>query len=376
MKIVACKNCGTQLKMPEIVRPDMRIRCPNCGRGLILSGSQPNPAPAEPQDSFPPCEKPKDIASLPYGEELVPQDLREDQRKADDTPVETSVTLDSHSRIPEPAGDAGEDIWTIMEEEKRWREQTDVVEEEEMIGKSGKSPLVEILAYPATLLGLSLGFVFLGPKIIRLAMQFVSAMLPAFAPVLFIPFLLISMITKFIELFTTAYMFWYICVSIERSARGERHIPETLWMDEGFWDSFRRLCHVLACVLICLGPAMINVGWYGYSSDFWVLLLPGVFFLPAAMLGVSIRHSIDGLNPYFILKTICKAPRGYLMLAVIFEASVAVVAVFVLLQFAPLPGVLKLLLRGGYIYMLFVLAHITGRFFFNNRDKLEWLENR
>jgi hypothetical protein len=133
----------------------------------------------------------------------------------------------------------------------------------------------------------------------------------------------------------------------------------------------------------------------------WLLLGLGVFFMPMVLLATVMFGSFNGLNPAIIIPSIFNTflSYGVVLLAFCVPAGIIVVvstflpeetvgvfgyilrAVGTTLTFATglpfsLPehriGIISFLLRGVYAYLALVAAHILGRFYYRNKERLYW----
>jgi hypothetical protein len=162
------------------------------------------------------------------------------------------------------------------------------------------------------------------------------------------------------------------------------------------------LLRTASCVFICVGPSLT---YYSITNRLdWIcrlLLGCGVFFLPMALLATVMFGSFDGLNPIIIITSIFSTFFRYCLVLSAFCVPMAIavglsiglpkhtVGVFgyvlrgvgTLLTFATglpmsLPeytiGIISFLLRGVYAYLALVAAHILGRFYYRNAEKLYW----
>jgi len=166
-----------------------------------------------------------------------------------------------------------------------------------------------------------------------------------------------------------SYVLYYIAHCLFESTKGRRRasdIPTSGTFNIG--DLLSQVILLLGCVAICLWPAAVYY-LIKQQSDlrFWILSGCGIFFLPMSFLRGVMFDSFDAINPILIVWSILKTFLPYCGLVLFFLAVGGfIVAV---LPKIPLWG---LLAQGVKIYLIFVLAHRLGWFYWWYKDKLGW----
>lgn len=260
---------------------------------------------------------------------------------------------------------------------------------------------IDVFCYPISVPGLTiLGIYMLTAVVLRLAGLGLSVVVGYFG------FLSMPVVLALaaVDLIVTAYVFWYFGMCIHESAGGGVRAPEILNKNiaEDTFEMVLELLRILSCVFICLGPGLT---YYSITDRldwiYWLLLGLGIFFMPMALLATVMFGSFSGLNPIIIITSIFSTFFRYCLVLLAFCVPVAIavglsiglpkhtVGVFgyvlrgvgTILTFATglplsLPahttGIISFLLRGVYAYIAFVAAHILGRFYYRNAERLYW----
>lgn len=193
-------------------------------------------------------------------------------------------------------------------------------------------------------------------------------LLPFFGSLIFILGILIGM-----------YMFWYITECIHDSAAGRIRAPEAFAISS-VGDMYSQCLHIVGCYLIFAGPAGFYRLWIQrMDAIFWVLLAYGIFFFPMGLLACVMFDSIRGLNPVLLLGSIFSTFFQYCGLVLLVAAIALAVGFFTHIQGTEnveQNGVsrmfLEMLFYGIMLYATFVVAHLLGRFYWRNQEKLNW----
>lgn len=219
---------------------------------------------------------------------------------------------------------------------------------------------IDIFLYPiCTPCLVTIGIVIIIPLLLNLAM----GLLGPFGILLIGP-------GMFVNFLISMYFLWYLAECIRDSAEGGIRAPETLANAPSLGELFCQLFRLLICILIFAGP----VGYYFIKTDrtdaiFWSLLAFAVFFLPIGLLAVSLFDSIRGLNPFLLIGSVFSTHFIYFALVVILWAIVLSV-IFIL---KTLSSIWAVFLSVYFImYILFILAHLLGRFYWRYQEKLNW----
>lgn len=166
-----------------------------------------------------------------------------------------------------------------------------------------------------------------------------------------------------------SYMCYYIADCVISSSKGNRRaaevsIPNTI----SIGDFISQAVLLIGCTAICLAPVLLySVLVKRTDLWFWALAAYGTFFLPMSLLRGIMFDAFDALNPIEIVRSICRALLPYCGLVLFF----LVVGGFIAEVIPRLPfwEFLKQTLK---VYLVFVLAHRLGWFYWWYKDKLGW----
>jgi hypothetical protein len=166
-----------------------------------------------------------------------------------------------------------------------------------------------------------------------------------------------------------SYVLYYIALCIFNSTKGRRRAPDipiSGTFDIG--DLASQAILLLGCVAICFWPAAI---YYLIKSQtdswFWLLSACGTFFLPMTFLRGVMFDSFDALNPVSIIWSIIKTFLPYCWLVLFFFTVGGLIAAVL-----PKLPIWSALTQAVKIYLIFILAHRVGWFYWQHEDKLDW----
>ncbi|UCG56859.1 MAG: hypothetical protein JSU70_18575 [Phycisphaerales bacterium] len=244
-----------------------------------------------------------------------------------------------------------------------------ILEEDPPLSDECKLPwLIDALLYPISAAGMIhiAVFIFL-PRLVSLLVGLLSSFL---APILrqgtaYIIFLLTA---PFYIVFG-CYVFYYIAYCVFNSSKGTRRASDAPILDTfSAADLASQVILLVGCMAICLWPAAV---YYVLTkrTDLPFLLLSalGVFFLPMSFLRGVMFDSFDALNPARIIQSICSTFVSYCGL-VLFFLVLGGAIVFVLWPLSLWRFVSEIIT----FYVIFVLAHRLGWFYWWHKDRLDW----
>jgi uncharacterized membrane protein len=168
------------------------------------------------------------------------------------------------------------------------------------------------------------------------------------------------------------YLFSYLSNVAATSARGSDANPgwpEFIHVGD---DIVRPFFHGSCLLAACLGPGVAAAYWVHFQAGTALVFL-GLFFLPMALLTVSLADSIRGLNPTLLVSAIGKAPGAYLLAGLTFLAVLGVsgglkyegsLLKIPFLRFLP-----SLVLYFVLLYGLVWVMRIMGLFYRTYRDR-------
>jgi len=253
-----------------------------------------------------------------------------------------------------------------------------ILEEEPPLSSECKLPwIIDAFLYPINASGMiHIAIFVLLPRLVGLAVSLLTMML---SPVLgrqgtgyIITFLTIPFYIVFY-----GYMFYYIPYCVFDSTKGNRRAPDIpIQGTFNVMDFISQMILLLGCVAICMWPAGVYYGvYYGLSRYdltrqvdwfLWLLVVTGVFFLPMSLLRGIMFDSFDALSPIELVLGIVHTFAAYLGLVLFFLLlSTLLKAVKWLVPLSFLADAMR-------FYLIFVLAHRLGWFYWWHKDKLDW----
>jgi len=238
-----------------------------------------------------------------------------------------------------------------------------IIEEPQLEIKSKLPRFVDVLLYPASLHGISYIAIFLFLSIlINLIDKFVFSYAYYYGGVF----------SAILSILLFGYIIYYFGYCIFDSSKGNKRAPDiSIAHTPNQRDLISQILYLLGAFAICFWPTAV---YYIFTEQrdlrFWVLWGCGMFFLPVSLLRVVLFDAIDALNPIMIIGSILKTFLPYCGLVLsfcVFGGFAA--AVFWLLKCLP---VLHFFSNVAGFYLAFVAAHLLGRFYWQNKDKLDW----
>ena len=244
-----------------------------------------------------------------------------------------------------------------------------ILEEEPPLADECKLPwLVDAFLYPISASGIvNLAVFVLLPRFVSFLVGVLAALLRPFLR-FGTPYIILFLTVPFYVVFG-CYVCYYIAHCVIDSSKGHRRasdIPIANTFDVG--DLISQTIVLVGCVAVCLWPvAVYYVLTQRTDVWFWLLSACGIFFLPMSFLAGVMFDSFDALNPLRVIRSICRTFLPYCGLALL----VCTIGGFVAAVSPRLP-VWVFVRRGIEIYLVFVLAHRLGWFYWWHKDKLNW----
>ena len=248
-----------------------------------------------------------------------------------------------------------------------------ILEEEPPLSSECKLPwIIDAFLYPISASGMiHIALFVLLPRLVGLAVSLLTMML---YPVLrhgtgyIITFLTIPFYIVFY-----GYMFYYISYCVFDITKGDRRAPDIpIQGTFNVMDLISQMILLLGCVAICMWLAGVYYGlircdltrqidWF-----LWLLIATGVFFLPMSLLRGVLFDSFDALNPIELVLGIVHTFAAYLGLVLFFLALSALLKAVTWFVYP------SFLADAVWFYLIFVLAHRLGWFYWWHKDKLNW----
>ncbi len=339
-------------------------RCPRCNNTFIIPKGKTSFAAA--------------IQASPASEKITPKALSPDPRLFD---------------MPKEMGAAGQPSGQQLVSDSTLDDEQ-VLRQAMMVGRIEHEPpperkrpwFIDIFLYPTNKSGLTMIGIIIGiPILFGLVFAFMFFLAFIFPPMLILmPVLwMLGLIFGFIiGLIFGMYYYWYLCECVRDSAEGGIRAPETVGETPGLGELISQTWKTVVCFLFFALPVFIYL-LYTARIDwiFWSLLAFGVFLFPMGLLAVIMFDSLSALNPAIIIGSILSAFFPYLGL-IILLAGVIVSVRYLMLVFTLIRSAGSIFLAIGAFfiygsgvadfYMLMVMAHLLGRFYYKYQERLNW----
>jgi DNA-directed RNA polymerase subunit RPC12/RpoP len=326
-----CPYCSVKLSAGED-RAGKKVHCPKCkGKILLSDPSGPEPPAVETEtDDLKLIDSPKPLNGdlLELEEKKARQEVSADDRRREEE-LRASILGKSS---PEYSG----------ERKLPWP--------------------IDVLLYPLSGPGLIiLGIVIVIPLLIDLA----RGMLGPFAGFILVPGLIVDGVILL-------YFLWYVAECIRDSGLGGVRAPDTLAQSPGLSEMFSRMGRTFACIAVSLLP--LSVYWWRVrttDATYSSLLALGVAICPMALVSATMHDSIGGLNPFLLVVSVLRTFLSYLGLILILGLMT-----FLLfrIQWAVADDfVLRFVVGNAEYYPMLIAAHLVGRFYWRNRERLDWI---
>jgi hypothetical protein len=229
--------------------------------------------------------------------------------------------------------------------------------------------ILDIFLYPTSMSGLiNLGIFWILP----ILFEFIHRILP-------IPF-----IWGIAILIVAGYMYYFFMECIRDSASGGIRAPENIGSMPDMGDAVWQLLEIVVSVVIFWGPVgaylMYKNLWqsaganYPYEPQtdtvFWLLMGYAIFFFPMGLLALAMFNSTSAFNPFLWITSIFSTFFQYCGIVIFF----CILGWFISRIEASFEQSLLLSYLFGalFIYLAMVAAHLLGRFYYRNSEKLNW----
>jgi len=208
------------------------------------------------------------------------------------------------------------------------------------------------------------------PFVLHVLQVLCSGLAMAFPPALIL--LVVSFLAHWGSLLMfVLYVNWYAVECIRDSAAGGIRAVDTSGSTPGVAELAWQTLASLTCVVGCMMPAMLWASSGGSPVISWLLCGIGGFFVPIALLAVTLFESLRALNPVLLLGSVFSTFTRY-----------CVLAIFCIALCLPVPIAFRYLIGDlwhlGYallfvaFYLLLVAAHLVGCFYHKNEGRLNW----
>ena len=330
-----CENCGQKIGAPEIMAGESR-QCPRCKNKVIVPDAQTAESSPKPDISVKPQVGPK------YSDYEL-----------------TLLNVWEQNKIKNKSAEQDEDSEETADDTKEQENGSREVQ----YAEERKLPwFIDIFLYPLSLSGLKHLAVFIG---IPALMAVLSLFMPV---VLMFLYILICMV---VNLLLFIYMFWYFAECIRDSADGWVRAPEGMGALPDLSDMFSQMIHTIGCFVFFLMPTVLYILFTERVDVIaWLLLIAAIFFYPISFLSIILHDSVSGLDPRILLRSIRVTFWPYMGLVLLFFLFAGLIRIiFLELQTSIFWG---FILQFVVFYAVFILAHLTGRFYWRYKEKLKW----
>jgi DNA-directed RNA polymerase subunit RPC12/RpoP len=395
----SCENCAQKISVPEI-HAGKKGRCPKCGEIVVVPAKsailefhckkcgQKIRVPEIHAGKNGKCPKCKNIVTIPniqsagsvairaesISEEITPKAFGLDPRLFD---LPQAMKAENQPYGQQPVSD------TTLEDVQRLRQMMTIGSITQEPPPQRQLPwFIDILLYPTNKAGLIMIGIIIGIPILFKMVSVLMVFLTLICPLLLILWPIIGLLGFIIAVLFGMYLYWYLCECIRDSAEGCIRAPETIGQTPGLWELFVQSWKTFVCLVLFAAPALLYFT-YTHRTDaiFWALTAFGIFFFPMGLLAVIMFDTFTSLNPVIIIGSIFSTFLPYLGLILLLATSVLSVRLlmFVSNLVFSLGGIYTtivwLIIYGSGIidfYMMMVIAHLLGRFFYKYQEKLNW----
>jgi hypothetical protein len=326
-----CENCGRKISAPDILVGESR-QCPRCKNKVVVPDAQ--TAESAPQPDVPNGPQ----VNLKYSDyELTLLNVHEQNEVKNIAAEQDQDSEESANEDDEP-------------KEVQYAEQR-------------KLPwFIDIFLYPLSLSGLIHLAIFIGVPALMLALSYI---IPGVLEYIF------TFLYTVVNLLVFIYLFWYCAECIRDSADGWVRAPEGMGTIPDLPDMLSQMAHTIGCFFFFLMPTVLYILFVRRVDIIaWLLVIAAIFFYPISFLSIVLHDSVSGLNPSILLRSIRNTFWPYIGLVLLFVLFAGMVGMFFL--------ELKPSIFCGFIFLFvvcytaFILAHLTGRFYWRYKKKLKW----
>ncbi|MDI6448884.1 hypothetical protein [Anaerobaca lacustris] len=239
----------------------------------------------------------------------------------------------------------------------------------EVIEESRFPWFLDALAYPVSSSGaVNIAVFVIVPQLVAFVISRAARLIAATLPSGGVGYLTTLLTAPFYIIFA-CYVCYYVAHCVIDSSRGHRRASDIQITGAlSIGDLLSQTILLVASVAIACWPVAV---YYVLSERtdawYWLLGACGVFFLPMSFLAGVVLDSFDALNPLLIVQSIWRAFVPYCGL-VLFFLAIGGLATMVI----PHLFTWSYLRSAAQLYLLLALANSVGRFYWRNRERLDW----
>lgn len=186
-------------------------------------------------------------------------------------------------------------------------------------------------------------------------------------------FHIMSLLLLLLLCITIGYIFNYLANCVSDSAAGQIRAHDNLTQSNtaSKWDCIGQIIRVLACLAVCfVAPIAYFFVTRRWDSIFMLLIISGFMFFPMTLLLIVMFDSFSALNPALIISSIIRTILQYLGLLIVFYGFG--ILLFLILRLFQLSMVSIYVATAIGLYFAMIAAHLLGRFYYLNAEKLNW----
>lgn len=329
-----CENCGQKISAPGRFT-GKKCQCPKCKNTVIVPQTSNTESVSEP--SIPA----KPPVSLKYSDYEL-----------------TLLNVQEQRTLKDLASSQAEDSEQASDERKQ-KEQHEQAEQ----SQERQFPwLIDIFFYPLNLPGLKHLALFVGVPALMAALTYI---MPIILTCLY------SLISTVVNVLLFLYLFWYLAECVRDSADGWVRAPQGMGWIPDLSDMLSQMIYTIGCFIFFLLPTVLYVLFTGRVDVIaWLLMIAAMFFYPISFLSIILHDSVSGLDPRVLLRSIRDTLWPYVGLVLLFVLLAGLIRV-IYIEFQ-LSIFWNFVLRFVLFYASFILAHLTGRFYWRYKEGLKW----
>ncbi len=176
----------------------------------------------------------------------------------------------------------------------------------------------------------------------------------------------LPIVSIFLAIFAGGYMSAFMLRIIDRSAMGDRDVPNWPEFSDFMSTLVKPLVRMLAVLLACAAPAILASLYTESLLLMAITMLWGCFSAPAALLCIATTESVTALNPVFLIRIISSILGEYMIACLLLLATSVFAALTQMLGLTWLAFITYFI----SIYLTVVQMKIIGFLAYANQQKL------
>jgi pSer/pThr/pTyr-binding forkhead associated (FHA) protein len=185
-----------------------------------------------------------------------------------------------------------------------------------------------------------------------------------------VPFLGLLVIS--VRVILWGYLFAFMQRIIVTSSQGEDDPPEFPEVSDYSTDILMPFFHLFITLVVSLLPAILAFAFLGTLAGEFALVLSALYY-PMAVLGVAMSDSYTALNPVFVLSSIMKCFKQYLVACFVFAGLMFFYNnVQDMIYEIEIPILPYFIFWFVFLVFLMIGMRILGMLYYLNKQKLGW----